>query len=97
MVDEILNSVRLSEIDAYEDRVTLRLEARVFCVNLSRDLEMRYCNGTWVDPRLAEGLQKQRDAVTPETEEANIEDLIDAEAPPLPAESASYNCKPDAE
>jgi hypothetical protein len=97
-IDEMLNSVRLSEVDAHEDKATLRLEARLLGVNVSEDIERQYYNGTWMDPDLAKALMKRPPefGVDADSNEAQIEALIDAEAPPPPPpESASYSCTPD--
>lgn len=56
--DEILNSVRLSEVDAIGDQATLRAEARVFGVYLAHDFKQRYFEGIWMD---ADAVQSIRD------------------------------------
>ena len=46
-VDQILKSVRFSEIDALFDMATLHVEARVFGVDLSHDFKMQWYEGEW--------------------------------------------------
>lgn len=95
-IEEMLNSVRISELDAHEGKATLRLEARLLGVNMSEDIPMQYYNGSWMDRDVVEALTKNQPefGVNPDIEEARLEALIDAPPPP-PPESASYSCEPD--
>lgn len=98
-VEEILNSVRISEVDAYEDKATLHMEARVLGVNLSTDTRMQYHNGDWVDVRVVEMLNSHPESGgNPDNESADLEALIDTPATaPSPADpgSPSYSCAPE--
>jgi len=64
--DQILNSVRLSEVDAFGDAATLRAQARVFGVDLSQDFRMRYYDDEWIPAEYAE----VRERMQPEVDEA---------------------------
>ncbi len=59
--DEILNSARFSEIDAFGDTATLHAEARVFGVDLSHDFKMQWFEGEWVEADQVEMRKRWRD------------------------------------
>lgn len=60
-IDAILNSVRLSEVDAFGDQATLRAEARVFGVDIAHNFNMRYYEGKWIDAQSAQSQQQWRE------------------------------------
>lgn len=59
--DQILNSVRFSEIDALGDTATLHAEARVFGVDLSHDFKMQWFDGEWIEADQVEMRKRWRD------------------------------------
>lgn len=52
--DQILNSVRLSEVDAAGQHATLHIELRMFGVDLSHDVRQTHVGGRWVDASVAD-------------------------------------------
>jgi len=95
-VDEILNSVRFTEIDALGDKATLRAEARIFGVEFTYDFEMRHYQGQWLSSDsadAAEGAFEAADAAEAVSEAAA---KSDTQADPEP-ESSSTSCSPENE
>lgn len=56
--DAILNSVRIEEHDAVRDRATLRVQGKVFGVELIHEQPMRYFQDRWMDADLAADLER---------------------------------------
>lgn len=96
--DEILNSVRLSEVDAVGDRATLRAEGRVFGVLLAHDFEQQYFEGAWVDAeaaaRMTQSHASEAEAVA---EAAPAAAMHEAQASPRKVTPAAENCGPERE
>jgi hypothetical protein len=80
--DEILNSVRLSEVDAVGDQATLRAEARVFGVYLAHDFKQRYFEGGWMDADAVQTIRDWRANEGRELEEAAERAAQDQKAQP---------------
>jgi hypothetical protein len=80
--DEILNSVRLSEVDAVGDQATLRAEARVFGVYLAHDFKQRYFEGEWMDADAVESIRDWRENEGKELQEAAEQAARDQKAEP---------------
>lgn len=96
-VDEILNSVRISEIDAYADKATIHLEARVFGVDVSHNFKRQYFNDEWMDPSMVAMLSNLPESGADlDSENAKIEAMIDTPPPPPPPVSdiSASSCKP---
>ncbi len=97
--DQILDSVRISEIDAVGNTATLLVEATIFGVNVSRHSRMKYHNDVWLDEALATSLQRAVD----ESDEAfgDLDAPVDAVSVEAETDSAASaapgSCSPDAD
>jgi hypothetical protein len=89
--DEILNSVRLSEVDAFGDKATLHAEARVFGVDISHDFKKQFFEGDWQDVDVVEAQRHWR-----ETEAKQSQALEAAKAAADAAASAAKAADADA-
>lgn len=56
--DAILNSVRIEEHDAVGDRAVLRVQGRVFGVDLVQEQPMRYFNDRWMEATVADDAER---------------------------------------
>ena len=56
--DAILNSVRIEEHDAVGDHAVLRMQGRVFGVELTHEQPMRYFQGHWMDADSAADVER---------------------------------------
>jgi hypothetical protein len=94
--DEILNSVRLSEIDAVDDRATLRVEARVFGVPLTHDFKQQYFEGEWMDVETVASITRWREQETEESDVAEAAVVLDEvpAAAAAPAQASAESCSP---
>ncbi len=99
--DEILNSVRLSEVDAIDDRATLRVEARVFGVALAHDFKQQYFEGEWMDAEAVASITRWREQKVEEEDDSEL--LIERDAETVPATpqpetpSSAGSCSPENE
>lgn len=59
-LDQILNSIRLSEVDADGKRATLHIELRVLGVDLSHDFRRAFHHGMWVDEAVVDRVELDR-------------------------------------
>ncbi len=94
-VDEILNSVRFTEIDTLGDKATLHAEARVFGVDITHDFKMQRYQGQWLS---SDSVDATADAieVAEAAQAASEAAASDAQAAPGP-ESSSTSCSPENE
>jgi hypothetical protein len=92
--DEILNSVRLSEIDAVDDRATLRVEARVFGVALTHDFKQQYFEGEWMDAETVASIARWREQEVEESDVAEAATVADEVQAVTPPQVSAGSCSP---
>jgi hypothetical protein len=94
--DEILNSVRLSEVDAFSDKATLHAEARVFGVDISQDFKKQFFEGEWQDIDAVEAQLRWRETEAKPSQEAAAEaDVVAAQAANAAAAAEQRSKKSD--
>jgi hypothetical protein len=94
--DEILNSVRLSEVDAVADRATLHAEARVFGVFIAHDFRQQFFEGEWMDADAVASITQWR-ARQAEVDAAAHDDAAQEAEVPAEVTAPAESCSPENE
>lgn len=106
--DAILHSVVLSEVDAHGDFAILRVQMRVFGVDLSHDFRQRFYLGSWADEKDVNEIEQAKlqgplidgelsplgDPASPVEPRAGTPDVQDGVAPDAAIDS-SDSCTPE--
>ena len=98
-VDQILDSVRFSEVDAIGDTATLRIEATLFGVTVTHHARKQYRHNTWLDADTVRFLQSHdgdSDEAFADLDAAVDATEVEAESDSAPS-SSTGSCSPDAD
>jgi len=90
-VDQVLASVRVSELDAFGNQATLRIEGQVLGVDLAYQWPKIYTRGQWLDAERVAAEARHASEEADEDLEVSVEF---ADEPPPPPDAAPGSCSP---